>query len=60
LTAKLLPQGHEVADLKATVDRQCQLLEELNTRLDAVTGMLEARSRVVLAREARDEVPELI
>ncbi len=60
LTAKLLPQGHEVADLKATVDRQCQLLEELNTRLDAVTGMLEARSSVVLAREARDEVPKLI
>lgn len=43
LTAKLLPQGNEVADLKATVDRQCKILEELNARLDAVTGMLEAR-----------------
>jgi voltage-gated potassium channel len=44
LTAKLLPQGNEVADLKATVDRQCKILEELNARLDAVTGMLEART----------------
>jgi voltage-gated potassium channel len=43
LTAKLLPQGNEVADLKATVDRQCKILEELNARLDTVTGMLEAR-----------------
>jgi len=60
LTAKLLPQGNQVADLKATIDRQCQLLEQLNTRLDAVTGMLEARSSVVVARAARDEVPNLI
>src|SRR5713226_8559521 len=54
LTAKLLPQGHEVADLRATVDRQCQLLDEVNARLDAVTGILESRSSVA-AREAREE-----
>jgi voltage-gated potassium channel len=46
LTAKLLPQGNEVLDLKATVDRQCELLQALNTRLDAVTRTLEARSNV--------------
>jgi voltage-gated potassium channel len=59
LTAKLLPQGHEVADLKATVDRQCQLLEELNARLDAVAGMFEARSNVATGEAAQEEVPQL-
>jgi voltage-gated potassium channel len=60
LTAKLLPQGNEVADLKATVDRQCQLLEELNTRLDTVTRMLEARSTVAVAGDSAEEVPQLV
>jgi voltage-gated potassium channel len=60
LTARLLPQGNEVADLKATVDRQCQLLEELNTRLDSVTRMLEARSNVAVARDSAEEVPQLV
>jgi voltage-gated potassium channel len=60
LTAKLLPQGNEVADLKATVDRQCQLLEELNTRLDTVTRMLEARSTVAVTRDSAEEVPQLV
>jgi voltage-gated potassium channel len=48
LTAKLLPQRSEAADLKATIDRQCQLLEDLHTRLDAVTEMLEARAPAAL------------
>jgi voltage-gated potassium channel len=60
LTAKLLPQGNEVADLKATVDRQCQLLQELNARLDTVSGMLEAHANVATSREARREVPQLV
>jgi voltage-gated potassium channel len=60
LTAKLLPQRNEVADLKATMDRQCQLLEELHSRLDAVTGMLEARTAVVLAQETRDPVAQVV
>ncbi len=59
LTAKLLPQGNQVADLKATVDRQCQLLDEVNARLDAVTGILESRSSVA-AREAREEFQQLV
>jgi voltage-gated potassium channel len=52
LTAKLLPQRNEVADLKATIDRQCQLLEDLHSRLDSVTGILEARSNVAVSRPA--------
>lgn len=60
VTAKLLPQGNEVNDLKATVDRQCELLEELNARLDAVTGMLEAHATVAVSREDREEVPQLV
>lgn len=60
LTAKLLPQGNEVAELKATVDRQCELLNELNARLDAVTGMLEQRAKGALSHEAGHEVPQLV
>ena len=58
LTAKLLPQRSEAADLKATIDRQCQLLEELHSRLDAVTGMLELRSGTALLKTVRQEVPQ--
>ena len=58
LTAKLLPQGNEVSDLKATVDRQCELLQELNNRLNVVTGMLEARANVGESQEGRGEVPQ--
>jgi voltage-gated potassium channel len=60
ITAKLLPQRDEVAELKATMDRQCQLLEDLHSRLDAVTGLLEARSVAALAPEARDPVAQLV
>jgi voltage-gated potassium channel len=58
LTAKLLPQGNEVDNLKATVDRQCELLQELNARLDAVTGMLETHANAASPREAREEAPQ--
>jgi len=60
LTAKLLPQRNEVADLRATLDRQTELLQELNSRLDTVTGMLEAHSSVALPQEARDPVAQLV
>jgi voltage-gated potassium channel len=60
LTAKLLPQRNEAAELKATIDRQCQLLEELHSRLDAVTGMLESRSNSPVLKELREEVAQLV
>jgi voltage-gated potassium channel len=41
LTARLLPQRDEIADLKATVDRQIELFHEVNSRLDAMTRALE-------------------
>ncbi len=59
LTAKLLPQRDEMAELKATIDRQCQLLEDLHSRLDAVTGMLETRTSAASAHETRDQVGQL-
>ena len=60
LTAKLLPQGNEVADLKATVDRQCELIKEVNARLDAVTGMLEQQAKGALSQDPAYEVPQLV
>lgn len=60
LTAKLMPQRNEIAEMKATLDNQVQLLQELNSRLDALTGMLEARSSVAVSREAQEEVSELL
>jgi voltage-gated potassium channel len=60
LTAKLLPQRNEVADLRTTLDRQTELLQELNSRLDTVTGMLEAHASVALPQEARDPVTQLV
>jgi voltage-gated potassium channel len=60
LTARLLPQGNDVADLKATVDRQCKLLEELSARLNTVTGMLEARSKVAVVRDPAEESPQFV
>ncbi|HLQ14240.1 MAG TPA: ion transporter [Candidatus Eisenbacteria bacterium] len=60
LTAKLLPQRNEVAELKATVDRQCQMLEDLNTRLAGVTGLLEQQAKGALSHEAGHEVPQLV
>jgi voltage-gated potassium channel len=47
LTAKLLPQRNEVAELRTSLDRQAQLLQELNNRLVTVTGLLELGPEVV-------------
>lgn len=59
--AKLLPKSDQVAELKATVDRQTELLQELNSRLEVATRMLEQRSSVALGRhEATDEVAQLV
>lgn len=41
LTAKLLPQRNEVAELRTSLDRQTELLQDLNKRLETVTGLLE-------------------
>jgi len=61
LTAKLLPQRDELADLKATVIRQSQLLQEVNSRLESVTGMLEQRSNTALPqKEAADGIIQLV
>jgi voltage-gated potassium channel len=43
LTAKLLPQRNEIAEVKATIDQQVQLLTELNSRVDALTRALQVR-----------------
>ena len=43
LTAKLLPQRNEVADLRARIDLQTQLLQDLKSQLDAVSVSLEGR-----------------
>jgi voltage-gated potassium channel len=51
LTAKLLPQRNEVTELRTSLDRQTLLLQELNTRLEAVTGLLEQRPKVVLSAD---------
>lgn len=58
VTAKLLPRSDEVTELKATVDRQCQLLQDLNARLDAVAGMLEMHASAASARQALEEMPQ--
>src|SRR3984893_4026027 len=56
LTAKLLPQRNEVAELKATMDRQCQLLEELHLRLDFMTRHREPGPAGVPRHEAPEPV----
>jgi len=59
LTAKLLPQRNEVAELRTSLDRQEQLLQELKTRLQTVTALLERRPEVVLsADEPLDRVSQ--
>lgn len=60
LTAKLLPQRNEAAELKATIDRQCQLLQDLNLRLDAVTAMLEQRPTADLSDAVAHKVSQLV
>lgn len=41
LTTKLLPQRNEIADLKAALDQQNQILQQLNSRVEALGTMLE-------------------
>jgi len=61
LTAKLLPRRDELADLKATVDRQSQLLQEVNSRLESVTGMLEQRYNTASTqRDIADGIIQLL
>lgn len=60
LTAKLLPQRDELAELKAAMDRQVELLQELKSRLDSVTGMLQQGPSAALSGdEARDKVSQV-
>jgi voltage-gated potassium channel len=59
LTAKLLPRGNEVGELRTSLDRQTLLLQELSTRLETVTGLLEHRPEPVLtADESLDTVSQ--
>jgi voltage-gated potassium channel len=60
LTAKLLPQGNDVSDLKVTVDRQCELITELNSRLDLLTGKLEAGVPAALTQTVQQETTQLV
>ena len=60
LTMKLLPQRDETSDLKATVDRQCELIQELTSRLDLVAGILESSGVAQPRNAARDEVTQLV
>jgi voltage-gated potassium channel len=55
LTAKLLPQRTEIADLKATMDRQVLLIQELKSQLDAVSTMLDDRRGLAPSPEADHE-----
>ena len=41
LTAKLLPQRNEIAEVRAAVDRQTALLEDLSSRLDLLGKSLD-------------------
>jgi hypothetical protein len=41
LTARLLPQRNEVAELKETLARQEQLLKEIKARLDEQAPIIE-------------------
>jgi voltage-gated potassium channel len=55
LTARLLPQRDEVAELKATINRQVDVLQELMVRVETMTGLLEQRPNVALSGdESRD------
>jgi voltage-gated potassium channel len=60
ITAKLLPQRNEMAEVKATMEKQVQLLQELNSRLDAVTAILGRQPKADLSRhEPSDEVAQV-
>ena len=61
LTAKLLPQRNEIAELKATIDRQVDVLEDLRQRLETMAALLEHRPLGnVSADQAGDKVSQLV
>jgi len=61
LTAKLLPQRDEVAELKATINRQVDVLEELRQRLETITTLMEQRPNVAVSvDESGDKVSQLV
>jgi len=61
LTAKLLPQPDEVAELKATINHQVDVLEELRQRLETITALIEQRPNVALSvDESGDKVSQLV
>ncbi len=61
LTAKLLPQRNEMAELKATIDRQVDVLEDLRQRLETMAALLEHRPLGnVSADQAGDKVSQLV
>jgi voltage-gated potassium channel len=61
LTAKLLPQRNEVAELKATIDHQVDVLQELKQRLETMAGIIERRPDVALSTdESADKVSQLV
>jgi voltage-gated potassium channel len=60
LTAKLLPQRNEVAELKATVERQLDLLHDLNAKVETISGVLGQLPKVASAAdENRDKISHL-
>ncbi len=61
LTAKLLPQRNEVAELKATINHQVDVLEELKQRLETMAAVIEQRPNIALSiDESADEVSQLV
>jgi voltage-gated potassium channel len=61
LTAKLLPQRNEVAELKATINHQVDVLEELKKRLEAMAALIEPRPNIAVSvDESADEVTQLV
>jgi len=61
LTAKLLPQPDEVAELKATINHQVDVLEELRQRLETITALIEQRPNVAVSvDESGDKVSQLV
>jgi voltage-gated potassium channel len=61
LTAKLLPQRNEVAELKATINHQVDVLEELKQRLETMAAVIEQRPNMALSvDDSRDKVSQLV
>ncbi len=61
LTAKLLPQHNEVAELKATINHQVDVLEELKQRFETMAAVIEQRPHIALSvDESADKVSQLV